>query len=417
MVPAGLVDSLRERQIKQVRVLLSGEIRRLETALPPKLSFSEASALMAHEVADQSGADGMNLVCAGGSGSLVGVVEPCMLSGAFERQHVAGLHQQLTQAGFQFGGVGSLELACAAYWNATHDRDRESLILFGRDHGFVLPARMLPDQPGPIGLSGGLRQVGRDPEAWQTRFFRGNRYLMKAGSLSVFALGGDLGEASPLLESIEGFPQPSYPDPETLLEGAARQAVQGQANQFSAPVPIRNPHVLRKRFSHAFIVAPCVLILLLPLAFAGLLKGLYNLELTGYEEIAERYAPLESRIKNAERKKEQAQTRYDNSVALQLNLADRRKPLFAFIHLAYFFSKYAGDTVRLDSIIDKGGTIDVKGIYTDPEDGLSLKAELNTFAADKNLRIVHNRVAEQQTADGRIVLGLELSVDYTGLSK
>ncbi len=416
-VPGGILNFLREQGIRTVRVLLEGEVRRLETVLPAKLSFADVSAMLAHEVAGQSGVDGLGLVCAGGSGSLVGASEPCMLCGAFDRQQVDDLHRQLTEAGLRFDGVGSLELACAAHWNAHRDRDKESLVLFRRDHGFVLPARSLPDQPGPVVLSGGLRQVERDPDAWRTRFVRGHRYLAKAGSISVFALGADVGEVAPVLDSIEELPRPDYPDPEILMAGAAREAALGQANRFDAPVPIRNPHVLRKRFSHAFIVVPCLLVLMSPLVLSGLAKLGFHLAEQRYQEIVREYGPLETRIKDAEKQKVQTQARYDGEVALQRNLADRRKPLFAFIHLSYFFSKYAGNSVRLESISDLGGEIEVRGVYTDPEDGLALEAELNQFAADKNLRIVRNRIEEQRIDGDRVVLALELTVDYKELSK
>lgn len=416
-IPAGVLNFLREQRAKVVRLLLEGEVHRLETTLPAKLSFAEASSMMAHEVAELSGTDGMGLVCAVGSGSVVGSLDPCTLCGAFDRQQVDGLRLQLTQAGFQFDGVGSLEMACAAHWNAHHDRDKESLILFRWDHGFVLPARSLPDQPGPISLSGGLRQVERDPETWQTRFLRGNRYLAKAQSIAVFVLGAEAEEVATALEGIEELPNPDFPELEALLEGAARQASLGQANQFGAPVPIRNPHVLRKRFSHAFIAVPCVLLLLSPLLVYGFSKLSFHLAQKEYQKVVAEFGPLEKRIEDAEKMKERAQANYSQSVALQQQLADRRKPLFAFIHLAYFFSKYAGNTVRLESIADNGKEIDVRGIYTDPEDGLSLKAELNDFAADKDLRIVRDRVEEKRNAEGKVSLQLELGVDYQTLSK
>lgn len=416
-IPPGVMNFLRAQRAKPVRLLLEGAVRRLETALPAKVSFSEASTMLAHELGEQSGADGMELICAGGSGRLVDSLEPCMLCGAFDRQRVDSLRQQLIQAGLQFDGVGSLELACAVHWNVHHNRDTETLILFGSDHGFVLPARSLPDQPGPVSLSGGLRQAERDPETWRTRFVRGNRYLMKGRALSVYALGGGLNEVARILGSIEELPKPDYEDVDALLEGAARHAALGQANQFSAPVPIRNPYILRKRFSHALIVIPCLLILMLPLAVFGFAKLSFQLAEMDYQKVVREYGPLESRIKEATSKKDRAKARYDNAIALQQDLANKRKPLFAFIHLAYFFSKYAGNTVRLESISDQGGAIVVRGIYTDPEDGLSLEAELNTFTVDKNLRILRNRVAEKQNAEGRVYLELELAVDYSGLSK
>ncbi len=415
-IPVGILNFLHEQKTRVVRILLDGEVSRLETSLPAKLAFGEASQMLAHEIAEQSGGDGMELVCAGGSGSLVGVLEPCLITGAFERQRVDGLHQQLNQSGFQFDGVGSLELACASHWNAHRNRDKETLILFGRDHGFVLPARNLPDQPGPLSLSGGLRQLERDPETWKTRFARGNRYLMNGESLSVFVLGAETFHMAPVLGAIENFPKPDYPELDALLEGAARQAALGQANQFNTPVPIRNPHVLRKRFNHAFIVIPSLLILILSVAGPwGLSELLLHSVKSEYQDVVAELGPLEKRIEEAEKRKSQVKGNYDSAVNLQQKLADRRKPLFAFIHLTYFFSKYAGDTVRLESISDRGGMIEVRGVYTDPEEGLTLGTELNKFSADKNLRIVRNRVAERRDAEGKVVLELELDVDYRKL--
>lgn len=417
-IPAGVLGFLLENGIRSVRILLEGEVRRLETAPPPGLSFDESSALLANEVAEQSGTEGGNLICAGGGGDLVGALEPCMLCGAFERKRIDGLRLQLAGAGLQFDGVGSLELACAAHWNAHRSRDNSSLVLMGRDHRFVLPARCLPDQPGPMSLAGGVRQVERDPEAWLTRFARSNRYLLGGASLSVCALGGEIDQVAALLAEIKGLPEPDYPDPGTLLAGAARQAAQGRANRSDAPVPLRNPFVPRKRFSHAFIAIPCVFVLavsfLVPWCLSRLV--LYTVR-SDYEGLVEAYGPLEKRIEKAHQEKQQVQARYDAAVGLQQKLADRRKPLYGFIHLAYFFSKHAGNSVRLESIAEKGGLIEVRGIYTDPEDGLDLNAELNDFAADKDLHIRRNRVAERPGEAGGIVLALELDVDYADLSK
>ncbi|MCB1092430.1 MAG: hypothetical protein KDL87_12915, partial [Verrucomicrobiae bacterium] len=82
-IPNTVLGFLREQRAKSVRVLLEGEVRRLEISLPAKLSFSEVSAILAHEVAEMSGTDGTTLVCAGGGGNLVGSLEPCLLAGAF----------------------------------------------------------------------------------------------------------------------------------------------------------------------------------------------------------------------------------------------------------------------------------------------------------------------------------------------
>jgi hypothetical protein len=64
-----------------------------------------------------------------------------------------------------------------------------------------------------------------------------------------------------------------------------------------------------------------------------------------------------------------------------------------------------------------GGVIHVQGVYTDPEDGLDLNDELKRFMDDKGLQIVNNKFSAEYDAEGRPVLLLELSVDYSGLRK
>ena len=202
---------------------------------------------------------------------------------------------------------------------------------------------------------------------------------------------------------------------ESVYQGAARMAMAAAANSLKPPLPVANPHIPRRRFSHAWIVAPCLLLLALPLLYAAVERQRHRARVRAYNAEAALYLPLEQKIAAAERKKEGLQARYQREAALQQQLAERRKPLAAFINVAYFFSKYAGDSVLLDYIRDTGAAILVSGVYSDPEDGLALNENLATFAAAKGLRITGNKVSEERDSEGAPRLRLDLSFDYQGL--
>ncbi len=416
-IPEEILGFLRDSEVQRVRILLSGEVHRLETSMPSKLTFDEVNTLLANEIAELSATDHSGLLCAGTGGEAFGVCGRCMFTGCFERTQVDRFFRQITSGGFVFDGIGLLELACLARWNTISDLERETLVLFGEESSFVFPARNIPGNPGPMSVSGGIRHALRDFETWALRFQRSCRFLEKAGFVSALLLGGSPDKMRSLLQGAAGLPELTFPDAAALLENVARMAAGVRVNSRKASVPMVNPHVPRKRFHHAYIAAPCLLILLAPLVCSLATDTRFKHQMKSIQKKTAHYLPLEKEIKAATRKKKRTQKKVETLTASQRFLADRRKPLFAFIHMAYFFSKYAGDTVRIESIADTGGEIQVKGIYIDPEDGQHLNKELEAFVEEQGFRVIHNKMSEQENGEGFVVLCLDLRVDYTRLRK
>lgn len=288
-------------------------------------------------------------------------------------------------------------------------------MICGPDESFLLPAREIPDQPGPMTLSGGLRQFARDPEAWLTRFQRSTRFLSRAVRVDLLVPGDGAKQLKEGFAAKDTEFALTAMDAHDALEDAARLASGSRINHLAPSFPLSNPFIPRKRFSHAFIVIPCLLILLSPLATRALVDWQFERrkERVGHE--AAPYRPLEQAIKDAEKRLETAKQNYLETLGFEQQLADRRRPLYAAIHLSYFFSKYAGSSVRLESIVDKGGSLEIRGWFKDPEAEVALNNAFQSFAADKNLRVVRNDATMKKSPEGQTILTLELVVDYTGM--
>jgi hypothetical protein len=416
-IPGDLLEAAAAGGAARVRFLLAGEVRRLETALPPGLRFDDVSALLANEIAEQSGSYGNDLLCAGAASDVLGAKGGTVLAGCFERALLQNLRGQLAEAGLDFDGVAALELACLAHWRATHGDRAETLMIVGQAHIFIAPERQLADSHGPLSVSGGVRHIKSDPDGWGARFQRGTRFLEKAKGVHLLAMadpqdgiGGVVGRTAALspLHALER---------EAVYEGAAHAAAAARANSLKAAVPVANPYIPRKRFSHAWIALPCLLILALPPLYLLLTNQRLKAGTEKYNTEAAQFLPLEKKVKDADKKKKDLQAGYQSELSVQNQLANRRKPLAAFIHMTYFFSKHAGNTLLLDTVSDAGNVIFIRGVYTDPEDGLALNDDLTRFTADKGLRVAENKVSEDRDAEGVARLRLELSVDYANMRK
>ena len=176
-------------------------------------------------------------------------------------------------------------------------------------------------------------------------------------------------------------------DVEALLGEAAALVATTRPNRLGSAVTLANPWEPRKRFSHAWIVAPCLLILALPYLYtwcAGL--GLRAAE-RRYRAEAAQYLPLEKATEAAQKRKDAAQRAYDAERATQQALAARRLPLAAFVQAAYFFCRHAGQTVILTGLTEHDGIVTATGTCTDQEDDLALNNALTAFAEAEGLRI------------------------------
>ena len=380
--PRAWLDTLAQTHAA-VRVLLDGDLARLDTALPPRTAWDEAQALVAQDLADRTGTAPEALVAVPqpfGAGR-----EAAVLAGLFDRERLAALREAVEAAGLRFAGVVPLALACVAAWRA-RGRAHETLVVVGVGQTVVAP----PAPAVPFPLSGGLRHAAVSPEAWLERFTHGARALGPETALRVVVLGETRADLAATLREVGGFADARALDGEAFLAEAAALAAAARPNRLDAAAPAANPWEPRKRFSHAWIVTPCVLILALPYLYtwcAGM--GLRAAE-RRYRAEAAQYLPLEKATEAAQKRKDAAQRAYDTARATRQALAARRLSLAAFVQAAYFFCRHAGPTVLLESLAEHDGVVIATGTYADQEDGLALSSALAAFAKAEGLRIANS---------------------------
>lgn len=390
--PRAWLDTLAQTHAA-VRVLLDGDLARLDAALPPRTAWDEAQALVAQDLADRTGATPETLVAtpqAFGAGR-----EAAVLAGVFDRERLAALREAVEAAGLRFAGVASLSLACVAAWRA-RGRAHETLVAVGMGQTVVAP----PAPAVPWVVAGGLRHAALGPETWLERFTQGARALGPESALRVVALGEAGADLAATLRETGGFADARALDVEALLGEAAALVAATRPNRLGGAVTLANPWEPRKRFSHAWIVAPCLLILALPYLYtwcAGL--GLRAAE-RRYRAEAAQYLPLEKATEAAQKRKDAAQRAYDAERATQQALAARRLPLAAFVQAAYFFCRHAGPTVLLESLTERGGIVTATGTYADQEDGLAMSNALAAFAEAEGLRIANSANEAGKDAEG-----------------
>lgn len=378
--PRAWLDALAQTHAA-VRILMDGDLSRLDVALPPRTAWAEAQTLVAQDLADRTGAAPETLVAAPqpfGAGR-----ESAVLAGFFDRDRLAALRETVEAAGLRFAGVAPLALACAAAWRARAAKSRETLIVVGMGQTLVVP----PAPAVPFPVAGGLRHAALGPEAWLERFTHGARALGPEAALRLLVPGETSADLAATLREAGGFADTRALDPEAFLAEAAALAAAARPNRLDAALPMANPWEPRKRFSHAWIVTPCLLILALPYLYtwcAGL--GLRAAE-RRYRAEAAQYLPLERATEAAQKRKDAAQRALDTENATQQTLARRRLPLAAFVQAAYFFCRHAGQTVILTGLTEHDGIVTATGTCTDQEDDLALNNALTAFAEAEGLRI------------------------------
>lgn len=413
--PEDLLQAVSEASL--LRFLLAGEVRRLDIALPGggplpgRLRWAEVQALIAQETADLSGADPAGLLCAGKSYGLR--KSGALLAGVFDRNRIEALHEHVSAAEFSFGGVASLELALLAAWSQRPTAATQALVLVGQRSTLVVP----PGGGVATPIAGGLQHAALDGNSWLTRFTHGARSLTPSTPLRVWSLGEGAETLVTLLHETGGFADAQALPTAPLLNEAVALAVSARANNLAGALPLVNPYEPRKRFSHGWIVAPCVVLLALPFLYGWLEDFRLQQATKAYSEEAEQYLPLEKAIKDAQKKKESVQKALSAEEATQKALADRRRPLAAMVHMAYFFSRHAGYSLILESLEESGGTIVARGHFSDPEDYPRLNESLTAFCTETGLRVVRIAIEPGKDAEGLAVSAINLVIDTSGLGE
>lgn len=389
-----------------VRFLLVGDIRRQDVALPPRAKWAEAQTLVAQELADQTGGDSTAWVIAGrsyGEGRGAAVI-----AGVFETGRLAALRDAAAEAGLRFAGVAALSLAVAAAWRA-QPAAKQMLVIVGSGEALVVP----PAPAAPQSVPAGLRHAAVSPEAWLERFSHGTRGVGADTPLRLLALGGD---AEPLVKALHeqgGFADVQALAADPTLKTAITLAASVKANSLRADLPVANPWVPRKRFSNAWIVLPCIVLLALPYLYTWHEERSLETATARYQTEAAQYLPLEQSTDAAQKRKAAAQRAYDNERATQQTLAARRRPLAAFVQVAYFFCRNAEPSLVLDTLTEQGGIVTATGTYVDDDEGLRLRAALTVFAEAEGLRLANTKDEAGKDAEGLPIKHFSYTIDCT----
>ena len=371
-----------------VRFLLAGDLRRQDVALPPRTKWAEAQTLVAQELADQTGGDPTAWVIAGrsyGEGRGAAVI-----AGVFEAGRLVTLRDAAAEAGLRFDGAAALGLAVAAAWRA-QPAAKQTLVIVGSGEALVVPPAPAAPQPVPAGL----RHAAVAPEAWLERFTHGMRGLGADTPLRLLALGG---EAEPLVKILHeqgGFADVQALAAEPTLKAATALAASAKANSLRADLPVANPWVPRKRFSNAWIVLPCIVLLGLPYLYTWYEGRHLQAETARYQAEAAQYLPLERSTDAAQKRKAAAQRAYDSERSTQQALATRRLPLAAFVQVAYFFCRNAEPSLVVDSLTERGGIV----------------SALAAFAESEGLRLADTKDVTTVNAEGLPITNFTYTID------
>jgi len=385
-LPQALLERAVEAGVRSVRFLVAGELARLDGLVVDGLPFARAVEAMKSGIAEATGAEAEGILPVGRSYSWQGVRKPFSLVAKFEVDAVEDFKAALDGFGLGCDGFGSLEIALLAVWQSRSDA-RAAFAAVGAASALLVPAARGAN-PGPQTAPCGERHFAIDAGNWTSRLRR--LVAPTSGAFHLLADAGCLGAMTEALREA-GYTEIVGEDLEAWLCNAAALALRGRANKVkSVALPIVNPYEPRKRFSNGWIVAASLFVLALPAAYLGSCSLVASSCHSRSVAECARYLPLEERVKKARKSLDSAQREYASVSAASNGRIKSRRPLRAFIDISYFFCKYSGRTVVLESIVQKGDKIAVEGLYVDPEDGVALNNSLIEYAKSRGIEIVEN---------------------------
>lgn len=418
-LPQTLVDQAVSAGCRSVKFLFSGEVHRMEGGIPRGMSLDGANDVIRASIGEATGMEADGLLVAGLSMTWGGVRKPFTLAGKFDRDMAEDFHAALADAGIGFAGFASLEQAVLAVWKDTLDgnlapfRDREgrnmprpprnaALVVFGTGHSFLVPGPRGANS-GPQTVACGLRHFSADPANWLARFQRSMSGIDREAPIHVVAMSGLRdGIVSTLVAA--GYRNATAENADDWMAAAARVASLAKPNcTHGVSVPVVNPYEPRKKFSHGWLVATALAILVLPAAFRWTAGHLADARCRSLEAEAARFRPLEERVKKAKRALAAAEREKTNELAAQRERIAARRPLVSFIDVAYFFCKHSGESLTLESIEQRGDRIEVRGTFSDPEDGVRLNNGMLEYARQRNIEVEKNESVNEAGGDSVFV--------------
>ncbi len=431
-LPQTLVDQAVASQSRSVRFLVSGDVHRIEGAIPSGASLTKANAEMRTAIAEVTGVEDDDALVAGYTLIWPGVRKPFTLATKFDADAAEDFHATLAEVGMRCAGFVSLELALLAVWRdwvngreavlgdrseraeARPSRDA-SLLIVGHGHGFLVPTQRGAN-PGPLTVPCGIRHYAMDPANWLARFQRAAATVAKEAPLHVITLSehGSNIKSSSISTTLReaGYTNIIEENSDEWLRESARVALVSRPNRLKGvAVPVANPWELKRRFSNFWLVLVAAAILALPYLFRVFCEMQTKGECATLMARQAKYRPLEEKIKNAQKSLAAAKAQLAGEDAEQKALVGMRRPLVSFIDVAYFFCKWSGESLVLEAIEQNGMQIEVRGTYSDPEDGVRLNDGMIEYTKEKNMEIVKNESAHDDGGESDFVNRFKVVVD------
>lgn len=411
-LPQTLVEQAAEAKSRSVLFLISGDVHRMDGAIPAGMSLDKANEVIRASVAEATGVETDGLIVAGLSMTWGGVRKPFTLAGRFDGDMVEDFHAALAEAGILCAGFASLEQTLLAVWKPSRDA---SLLVIGHGHAFLAPAQRGAN-PGPQTVPCGIRHFAMDAANWLSRFQRAAPTVAKDAPLHVLALSEHSSgiKSAALLDVLReaGYANVIEEAAADWLRKAARTALLAKPNRtHGVSVPVANPYEPRKKFSHAWLAAVALAILALPAAFRWACEWNAEKECRRLAAEAAPFRPLEQKIKKAKSDLAAAEAGLAGEQATQRARIAARRPLMAFMDVAFYFCRHSGASLTLDAIEQSGDTIKVNGTFTDPEDGVRLNKGILEYALQKNIEVTKNESVNVASGDAAFINRFSIALD------
>ena len=416
-VPDELMEWLKGNGVKHVRLLLSTEVQLLDFAVPEKMGYEETAMLLSNELSIITGEDSEDIICSAVSSLNLGMKDHYLLVGSFHKSTVDGFRRKLEEAGFLFDGIGCLELSFFAYCSNKYNINYDSFIVFGESHSFALPGNQHLKRVGPMSLPGGRRNAELDYSGWLLKVEKRLRNLNECSAVYCLIVNPESRALQNGLEELLSEDSVTLVDYTDIREKLSHLSTHTKVNCFSSPLSIVNDKVPRKLFSHLFIIVPVLITLLVPFLYWGAAEYSFSQKMRKLDQTIAQYIPLEKSLNKAKQERKKIQAVMAGVRAEKAALLARRRPLHAFIHMAYFFSKFGGHIVKLNYLGDTGRqSLRIKGVYIDPERRVEMKSRLDEFVKTKQLKIVQDNFSGEFDRHGKYVLVLDMIIDYKELN-
>ncbi len=418
-IPQELLEWFLSEKVNNVRIMFSSEIQRVDMMLPNKISYADGNKLLTNELSNLTGMNPSNFHCSAiRSLSLKARGDDYLLVAAFEHELVGLFRKQIVDFGLIFDGICSLELSFLSYCSHKYNIAHESFIIVGDKYGLAQPANSILEFTDTVSLHEGTKEAQKNYDSWLVKFKKQVRHFGNSGSLYYLVYNDARGLVEISLDMILPDVELIKVDYDEIRHKLAHLAIHSKINTFEQNVSVVNMDPPRKLFSNAYIATPNLLLLLIPIIYCVYSIYFFDSKTKEITSDINKLQPEQIKMDKVKGQKKNLISQIHRIKSTENFIIARRKPLFAFIHISYFFSKYSNRTVLLQSIKDTGyEKIEILGIYRDPEEGLTMNSKLGEFLFDKKMELERSKVDEEFDTENNSILTLDMTINYKGLGK